>query len=190
MLAAGNGERTLAPGCARSISAGGHEHRGAKPLQALSSPTNLAARANQWNTCGAYLLRFAWTNIVRHQMVRGTASPDDPALTEYRAARRHRGIPRVMDPASLRLLQSQHGHCPWCGELLLDADRPPQTPREWEQWLTVTRKAMTKNAVVLPADGAPDETRLRLLHAHCYRQFAGKRKSPALQPVSAPPGLA
>ena len=41
MLAAGNGKRTLAPGCARSISAGGHEHRGAKPLQALSPPTNL-----------------------------------------------------------------------------------------------------------------------------------------------------
>jgi RNA-directed DNA polymerase len=27
---------------------------------------------------GAYLMRFAWTNIVRHQMVGGTSSPDDP----------------------------------------------------------------------------------------------------------------
>jgi hypothetical protein len=32
---------------------------------------------------GAYLLKFAWTRIVRHQMVMGTASPDDPVLTEY-----------------------------------------------------------------------------------------------------------
>jgi RNA-directed DNA polymerase len=35
-----------------------------------------------------------------------------------------------------------------CGELLLDADRPPQSPREWEQWLTVTRKAIIHNAIV------------------------------------------
>jgi RNA-directed DNA polymerase len=74
---------------------------------------------------GAYLHRFAWTKIVRHQMVRGTSSPDDPALTEYWAARRHRGIPRPIDAATLRLLQSQHGRCPWCGQLLLDADRKP-----------------------------------------------------------------
>jgi hypothetical protein len=32
---------------------------------------------------GAYLLRFAWTKIVRHDLVKGAASPDDPALTEY-----------------------------------------------------------------------------------------------------------
>ena len=90
-------------------------------------------------------------------MVRGTSSPDDPALTGYWAARRRRGIPRPMDIASLRLLEAQHGRCPLCGELLLDADRPPQSPREWEQWLTVTRKAMIRNAIVARADGTPDE---------------------------------
>jgi hypothetical protein len=31
----------------------------------------------------AHLLKFSWTNIVRHQTVNGTASPDDPALTKY-----------------------------------------------------------------------------------------------------------
>ena len=30
---------------------------------------------------GAYLHHFAWTNIVRHQIVSGAASPDDPALS-------------------------------------------------------------------------------------------------------------
>jgi RNA-directed DNA polymerase len=86
------------------------------------------------------MLRFAWTKIIRHQMDAGTASCDDPALASYWAARRRRGIPRPMDTASLRLLESQHGRCPLCGQLLLDADRPPQSPREWEQWLTVTRR--------------------------------------------------
>ena len=36
----------------------------------------------------AHLIKFRWTTIVRHQTVNGTASPDDPALTEYWAARR------------------------------------------------------------------------------------------------------
>lgn len=29
------------------------------------------------------LVKFSWTNIVRHQMVIGGASPDDPNLTNY-----------------------------------------------------------------------------------------------------------
>jgi RNA-directed DNA polymerase len=152
------------------------------------------SRQDQWvfgdRDSGAYMLRFAWTNIVRHQMVRGTSSPDDPALTRYWADRRRKGIPRAMDPASLRLLESQHGRCSWCGDLLLDADRPPQSPREWEQWLTVTRKAMTHNAIVLQPDGSPGETTFRLLHAHCHRQSAGNRRNPALLPASEPTGLA
>ena len=152
------------------------------------------SRQDQWvfgdRDSGAYLRRFSWTNIVRHQMVRGTSSTDDPALTGYWAGRRRKGIPRPMDTVSLRLLESQHGCCPGCGSLLLDADRPPQSPREWEQWLTVTRKAMTRNAIVLQPDGSPGEAKLRLLHAHCHRQHAGNRKSPALLPASEPSGLA
>ena len=33
-------------------------------------------------------VKFSWTDIVRHQMVNGAASPDDPALTDYWAKRR------------------------------------------------------------------------------------------------------
>jgi RNA-directed DNA polymerase len=152
------------------------------------------SRQDQWvfgdRDSGAYLLRFSWTKIVRHQMVRGTSSPDDPALAGYRTARRRRGIPRPMDIASLRLLEAQHGQCPLCRELLLDADRPPQSPREWERWMTVTRKAIIHNAIVMRADGIPDEGALRLMHAHCYRHYTRTSKSPALLPVSEPPGLA
>jgi RNA-directed DNA polymerase len=152
------------------------------------------SRNDQWvfgdRGSGAYLLRFAWTKIVRHQMVRGTSSPDDPALASYWADRRRRGIPRQMDIASLRLLQAQHGRCPLCQELLLDADRPPQTPRDWEQWLTVTRKAMTRNAITAQPDGTPDKAKLRLLHAHCHRRYARSSKRQALLPASGPSGLA
>jgi RNA-directed DNA polymerase len=152
------------------------------------------SRQDRWvfgdRDSGAYMHRFAWTKIVRHQMVKGTSSPDDPALTGYWADRRRKGIPRPIDIASLRLLETQHGRCPLCRELLLDADRPPQTPREWEQWLTVTRKAMIRNAIVARADGTPDEATLRLTHAHCHRRYARSSKSPALLPVREPMGLA
>jgi RNA-directed DNA polymerase len=151
------------------------------------------SRQDRWvfgdRDSGAYLTRFAWTKIVRHPMVRGTSSTDDPALAEYWAARRRRGIPRPIDTATLRLLQSQHGRCPCFGQLLLDADRPPQSPREWEQWLAAIRKAITKDAIATPAGSSPDEDRLRLLHAHCYRRSAGKRKARQLQPATSPRGL-
>jgi RNA-directed DNA polymerase len=155
--------------------------------------TSSKSRQDRWvsgdRDSGACLTRFAWTKIVRHPMVRGTSSPDDPALAEYWAARRRRGIPRPIDAATLRLLQSQHGRCPCCGQLLLDADRPSQTPREREQWLAAIRKAITKNAIATPAGSNPDEGRLRLLHAHCYRHYAGKREARQLRPATSPRGL-
>ena len=46
------------------------------------------ARQDRWlfgdRTSDAFMHKFSWTNIVRHQTVRQGASPDDPALTEYR----------------------------------------------------------------------------------------------------------
>jgi RNA-directed DNA polymerase len=130
------------------------------------------SRHDRWvfgdRASGAYLLRFSWTKIVRHQMVRGTSSPDDPALASYWADRRRKG-PRQLDITSLRLLQAQHSRCPQCGDLLLDADRPPQSPRQWEQWLTVTRKAIIHNTIVLQAEA----NRTRLHSASCTLTATG-----------------
>jgi len=129
---------------------------------------------------GAYLLKFFWTKIVRHQMVPGTASPDDPALAEYWARRRQRSAP-PLDGITLRLLKTQHGRCSLCGGLLLLADREPQSPIEWEQWLTVTRKAVRKHAITVEQEpGEPDETvAVRLVHAHCRRLTPASRSAPA-----------
>jgi len=140
---------------------------------------------------GAYLLKFSWTKIVRHQLVKGTASPDDPTLTVYWADRRRKGPPLPVDNATLRLLQKQHGRCPLCRGLLLHADHQPRTPHEWEQWLRTTRKAITKHHIVHRGGGTPDDPRSCLTHAHCLRrhQAAEDRKS-ALLPVREPKGLA
>ena len=139
---------------------------------------------------GVYLLKFSWTKIVRHPMVKGTASPDDPTLADYWAERRRKGPPPPLGRADLRLLQKQAGRCPLCGGFLLVADHEPQSPREWEQWLTVTRKAMAKQAIVSHATPrAPDD--IRLTHAHCRRRHlaAGGASQPAL-PAREPSELA
>jgi RNA-directed DNA polymerase len=125
---------------------------------------------------GAYLAKFAWTPIVRHQVVKGSASPDDPALAEYWAVRRRRRKP-PLDNARLRLIQAQHGRCPLCRGLLLHADREPQTPDEWEQWVKVTRTAIRRQAIIADAGhGTSNEAAaLRLIHAHCARRLNGRR---------------
>ncbi|WP_405594624.1 hypothetical protein [Streptomyces sp. NBC_01092] len=44
---------------------------------------------------GRYLTKFAWTRIVRDQLVIKGASVDDPALTEYWGSRRRRNKPSL-----------------------------------------------------------------------------------------------
>src|SRR5262249_57967959 len=106
------------------------------------------------------------------------------------AGGRPRALPGRTATARWRLGDPRRAGPRGGGELPPDAARPPQSPREWEQWLTVTRKAMTHHAITAEPGAAPDEAKLRLLHAHCHRQHAGKRNRPALLPASAPSGLA
>ena len=131
------------------------------------------ARNDHWvfgdRDSGAYLRKFSWTRIVRHQLVKGTSSPDDPALADYWAQRRRRGPPPPMDGADLRLLKAQDGRCPLCGGFLLHADHEPQHPREWERWIAVTRKAMSKHHIVERVTPTMSHE-LRLVHAHCHRR--------------------
>jgi RNA-directed DNA polymerase len=153
-----------------------------------------SSRRDKWvlgsRESGYYLRKFAWTPIVRHRMVAGTASPDDPDLIDYWYRRRRRNKP-PLDTATLRLLQTQHGRCPACQGLLLHADHEPQSPHEWEQWLTATRKAVRRHAVTVWAAGTPDERiATRLIHAHCRRRLTSTGSGPALQPVRGPTGLA
>jgi RNA-directed DNA polymerase len=132
------------------------------------------ARRDRWifgdHDSGAYLTKFAWTKIVRHQMVKGRASPDDPTLIDYWATRRRRRKP-PLDQSRLRLLQTQHGRCPLCRDLLLYADHEPQTPQEWETWVKATRKAIRKQAIIADTGHSTSDkpAALHLIHAHCAR---------------------
>jgi RNA-directed DNA polymerase len=133
-------------------------------------------RQDRWvfgdRNSGAYLRRFAWTKIVRHRLVSGTSSPDNPDLADYWAARRRKqALP--LDRRSRRLLEAQDGRCPICGDLLLHADNGPRTPQQWEQWIKMTRWALRRQALAHQRrpgrTGTDITTTHRLLHAHCLR---------------------
>lgn len=130
---------------------------------------------------GSYLHKFAWTTIIRHRIVPGRASPDDPSLTEY-WTRRRRKAPLPINNTSLRLHQAQDGRCPICNGTLNAVEDRPQLPEDWEQWLATTRTAIIKTA---PRTGTPDGAELRLIHADCRHH-----DSTALLPAPPPLGLA
>ena len=104
--------------------------------------TRIPAR---WPSAGddiACLVKFSWTPIVRHTLVTGRASPDDPDLASYWAERRRKVKP-ALDSYNLRLLAKQDSRCPLCGDHLLTVDQPPQSPSEWERWwLGVVKRAI------------------------------------------------
>ena len=119
---------------------------------------------------GAYLPKPSWTDIVRHTLVKGGASPDDPALAGYWAQRRQKVKP-PLDPYTVRLLSRQDGRCSLCGENLLTPDQLPQSPQGWEHWfLWVTKKAITADYLVHhDAPSAARSNRTHLVHATCHR---------------------
>ncbi len=134
------------------------------------------ARQDRWvfgdRHSGAYMHRFAWTHIVRHMVVKSGASTDDPALADYWAWRRRKPILPINN-TTLRLLPAQDGRCSICKIRLLADEQQPQTPSDWEQWLTSTRTTIT---IVKPV--TPDTADHRLIHAACN----GPALLPAYQP--------
>src|SRR6266516_912141 len=135
---------------------------------------------------GGHLVKFSWTSIDRHVMVKGGASPDDPALTDYWANRRRRSKP-PLDDYNLRLLTRQDGLCPLCGDYLLTADQPPESPQQWERWwLRITRKAIAASYLVHHGRSSPaGQNPTCLVHASCHRGLqARQRRNPAQQPCT------
>jgi RNA-directed DNA polymerase len=130
----------------------------------------------------AYVVKFAWTDIVRHILVKGGASPDDPDLAEYWAIRRQKVKP-PLDSYTMRLLTRQDARCPLCGDHLLLAEQPPESPEQWERWwLQIARRAISADYLVHHGGPGPhpDDDQTRLVHASCQRgHLARQRRSTA-----------
>jgi RNA-directed DNA polymerase len=141
------------------------------------------ARQDRWvfgdRASGAFMHKFSWTNIVRHQTVWQGASPDDPALAEY-WARRRRKTHLPINRTAQRLHRVQDGCCAICRSTLVGVEDRPHTPREWEHWLASTRQTID----VIWEHGTSDKAEPRLIHLRCHGS------TPALLPASQPTGLA
>ena len=139
-------------------------------------------REDRWvfgdRNSGAYLHKFSWTPITRHTLVKGTASPDNPALARYWAQRHRKKQPPPLGDGTMHLLRRQHSRCPACGDHLLHADSEPDSPHQWEQWFRTVRKALTKQVNACePPTRAGD--RPRLTHTYCTtRQPTGTTEDP------------
>jgi RNA-directed DNA polymerase len=133
----------------------------------------------------ANMVKFAWTDIVRHQLVAHRASPDDPDLRVYWVTRR-RKIKPALDSYNTRLLARQDGRCPLCGDHLLCPDQPPQSPHDWERWwLGTARRAISADYLTHHGrDDPPDGNRTRLVHASCHRSLQARKRRRIQQPVT------
>jgi RNA-directed DNA polymerase len=119
---------------------------------------------------GAWLLKYAWTTIVRHVPIPGRHSPDDPALARYWADRRRKRRPPQLAPAWERALRTQHGRCPLCRQPLLYVDDPPDSSTQWETWYRGIRTALAHRAITNTGSG---RTIYRLVHTDCARRHPG-----------------
>lgn len=135
-----------------------------------------------------FLVKFSWTPIVRHTLVKGRSSPDDPALAEYWATRRRRRK-APLGPSLKRLLGAQKRTLPACGDLFLHAHQEPQSHDEWKRWLIAPRKAIRRTAIAAPNSPTDDNARY-LMHTFCARRHDAAARKTARLPAYDTIGLA
>ena len=128
-----------------------HRNKSTRWIIARYFGTFNPARQDTWvfgsRETGFYLRKFAWTKIVRHRMVAGRASPDDPALTGYwAAAATPRPASRWTRPPGTCCAASTAG-ARSAGDCYCTPTTSRKAPDEWEQWHTATRKAIRKHAI-------------------------------------------
>ena len=151
------------------------------------------ARQDRWvfgdRTSGSYLHRFAWTNIVRHQIVKHAASPDDPELADYWAWRR-RKAPLPINRTAMRLYRAQDGRCAICKTTLLAASAPPTTLHATGStgWPPLARRSMSSGTQptrtpLNPASSTSTATTTTASHQGLLEPDARKRARPVVCPA-------
>ncbi|WP_413797801.1 group II intron reverse transcriptase/maturase [Streptomyces iranensis] len=156
-----------------------HRNKGSRWIAARYWGTFLPGSRNRWifgdRDTGARLHRFSETKIVRHVIVKGRASKDDPTLTTYWADRRRsRPHPQADGKNRVLLAVRQKGLCPRCGhDLVAGESYEPQSAHEWVRWFTASTRGTHVHHVVHRSQGGSDEKKnLELIHAECHRRHS------------------
>jgi RNA-directed DNA polymerase len=102
---------------------------------------------------GTYLLKFAWFGFQPHILVKGTASPDDPALRQYWEQRERRKT-QLLPPSLHQLAGVQQERCLVCSASLFNEEElhlHHRTPRS--------------------QGGGSCYSNLALVHLYCHQQL-------------------
>jgi RNA-directed DNA polymerase len=148
-----------------------HPHKGRKWVTTRYFGAFNKSRNDQWvfgdRQSGAYLHRYAWTKIVRHVVVTGRSSPDDPALTQYWADRRRKQPAPQLAESWTIAIRAQKGLCHLCGSQLLDTTSRPDSALQAETWYASLRATLTFQASSVCTGGRSIN---RLVHTRCARR--------------------
>jgi RNA-directed DNA polymerase len=114
---------------------------------------------------GKYLLKFSWFKIERHQLVRGTSSPDDPELRDYWWERQKVNA-KHLSAGDIDMANDQGWVCRLCGMDLINGE-------ELHRHHKIPRAKGGSNA----------RSNRELVHLYCHqqetkRQFGGVKETP------------
>jgi len=145
-----------------------HRNKGRKWVTARYFSTFNKSRNDKWvfgdRATGAYLHKYDWTKIVRHVVVTGRASTDDPALAQYWAGRRRKQPAPQLAGSWHTVLRAQKGTCHLCGKQLPGTTSLPDSAIQAELWYAALRKTLTLQASPSRAGG---RATTRLIHTRC-----------------------
>lgn len=106
---------------------------------------------------GGELLEISSIKIQRHVMVKGTHSPDNPALSGYWKTRRSKEI-KALPKGKRTLAMRQQGKCPQCGD-----------------WLLNKEELHVHHKVPRSKGGSDKYDNLELVHLYCHQQVHAKK---------------
>jgi len=105
---------------------------------------------------GKFLVRLTSYNIVKHALVKGTASPDDPSLRDYWWARQKLNCHK-WSPGDWRMVERQDYDCPICRQPLVNGEDLHR--HHWRQKCEGGTDALENRAIV---------------HLYCHQQIHAK----------------
>ena len=107
---------------------------------------------------GHHLLKFSWSTLQAHVLVKGTASPDNPVLRDY-WQHRQRTHAQTLIPSQQKLARHQAYRCPVCNESLFN-NEPLEVHHQQAR----------------AAGGSNRYDNLILVHLYCHQQLTAQQR--------------